>query len=304
MSEQSPQPLEQGPVIVGFDGSPTGEDAVALGLAASRVLGIATVVAVVRPSPAVISPARVDAEWVADRHRLAEQIVAAARSYVTARPTAETVEYRIVASSSAPHGLHDLADEVDASLIVVGSRNEGTTERLFAGSTATRLLSGSVRPVAVAPPGMRDRPEVELARMGVAYIETPEAVIALDYAVRMVRQTSASLRLYTVVADEAEVLPLLIGRDAERAFSNTARDAYTAALDRAIAGIPPGIEATGEVLVGDVVDVLAELDSAAIDVLFCGSRGYGPIRRVLLGGVSSRLVQRARSPVVVVPRGV
>jgi nucleotide-binding universal stress UspA family protein len=99
------------------------------------------------------------------------------------------------------------------------------------------------------------------------------------------------------------VLPLLIGRDAERAFSVTAREAYRAALDRAIAGIPPGIEATGEILVGDVVDVLAEIDTPDIDVLFCGSRGYGPIRRVLLGGVSSRLVQRARSPVVVVPRG-
>jgi nucleotide-binding universal stress UspA family protein len=39
-----------------------------------------------------------------------------------------------------------------------------------------------------------------------------------------------------------------------------------------------------------------------VDVLFCGSRGYGPTRRVLLGGVSTRLVRRARRPVVVVPR--
>jgi nucleotide-binding universal stress UspA family protein len=55
------------------------------------------------------------------------------------------------------------------------------------------------------------------------------------------------------------------------------------------------------VLTGDVVHVLSELDE--VDVLFCGSRGYGPARRVLLGGVSSRLVRRARSPVIVVPRG-
>ena len=303
MSEQGPQSLEQGPVVVGFDGSPSGEDAVALALAAGRVLGVTAVVAVVHPSPAAISPARVDAEWVADRYRLAEQIVAGARSLLAAGPTADKVEYRIIASSSAAHGLHDLAEEVDASLIVVGSRSQGVTERLFAGSTANRLLSGSVRPVGVAPAGMRDRSTVELARIGVAYIETPEAVVALDYAVRLARRTSASLRLYTVVADEAEVLPLLIGRDAERAFSVSAHEAYRAALDQAIAGIPAGIEASGEILVGDVVEVLAELDPHDIDVLVCGSRGYGPIRRVLLGGVSSRLVQRARSPVVVVPRG-
>jgi hypothetical protein len=35
---------------------------------------------------------------------------------------------------------------------------------------------------------------------------------------------------------------------------------------------------------------LRELDE--VDVLCCGSRGYGPARRVLLGGVSSRLVRR------------
>ena len=58
--------------------------------------------------------------------------------------------------------------------------------------------------------------------------------------------------------------------------------------------------ATGRILTGNVVDVLAELDE--VDVLFCGSRGYGPARRVLLGGVSSQLVRQARSPVIVVPR--
>jgi nucleotide-binding universal stress UspA family protein len=33
-----------------------------------------------------------------------------------------------------------------------------------------------------------------------------------------------------------------------------------------------------------------------------GSRGYGPIRRVLLGGVSSRLMRHLDVPAVVVPR--
>ena len=35
----------------------------------------------------------------------------------------------------------------------------------------------------------------------------------------------------------------------------------------------------------------------------CGSRGYGPLGSVLLGGVSRRLVHRAACPVIVVPRG-
>jgi hypothetical protein len=35
-----------------------------------------------------------------------------------------------------------------------------------------------------------------------------------------------------------------------------------------------------------------------------GSRGYGPLRAVLAGGVSGRVIRGAHCPVVVMPRGV
>ncbi len=38
-------------------------------------------------------------------------------------------------------------------------------------------------------------------------------------------------------------------------------------------------------------------------ILVVGSRGYGPLRRVLLGSVSTQLVKSAPCPVLVVPRG-
>ena len=72
-----------------------------------------------------------------------------------------------------------------------------------------------------------------------------------------------------------------------------------ASLQKA-AGSVGGTDADWRLLTGDVVEALSELDE--VDVLFCGSRGYGPARRVLLGGVSTRLVRGARRPVVVVPR--
>jgi nucleotide-binding universal stress UspA family protein len=40
-----------------------------------------------------------------------------------------------------------------------------------------------------------------------------------------------------------------------------------------------------------------------IDLLVCGSRGYGPVRRVLLGTVSAALLRQASVPVLVTPRG-
>ncbi len=289
-----------GPVVIGFDGTPCGLDALALGGGFARALKVNAIVAVVHPDPAPIGIGRVDAEWVADRHRLAGEILDEARQALAGE--SETVGYRLVASSSAAHGLHDLAEAVEAALVVVGSRSTGPEERLFAGSTADRLLSGSVCPVAVAPSGMRNRRLDGVAWVGVGHIDTAEAEAALDFAVRFAAATGAELRLYTVVPGEAEVMPLFIGAESERAYARTARESFQQALDQALAGVPPQIRATGEVLTGEVVDTLAELGPDDVDVLFCGSRGYGPARRVLLGGVSTRLVRRARSPVIVVPR--
>jgi nucleotide-binding universal stress UspA family protein len=59
------------------------------------------------------------------------------------------------------------------------------------------------------------------------------------------------------------------------------------------------------VLSGD--DVAQALLDAAQDrggLLVLGSRGYGPVRRTLLGSVSVAIVRAAPIPVIVVPRGV
>ncbi len=42
--------------------------------------------------------------------------------------------------------------------------------------------------------------------------------------------------------------------------------------------------------------------SPSTDLLVVGSRGYGPVLRVLLGSVSTRLIHIAPCPVLVIPR--
>jgi nucleotide-binding universal stress UspA family protein len=44
--------------------------------------------------------------------------------------------------------------------------------------------------------------------------------------------------------------------------------------------------------------------SEHLDLLIMGSRGYGPLRSVLVGGVSGRVMRSAHCPVIVVPRGI
>jgi len=273
-----------GPVVVGVDGGPAAPDAIVLGCWLATALGAPLIVAAVHPAPAALGSGRVDAEWVADRHRAALEVLDAARATLGDAPA----EYRTIASSSAAHGLHDLAEEVAAALVVVG----------YAGSTAERLLAGSICPVAVAPSDPAPAPG-SLGVIGVAYVDTPDGRAALVEAAKLASRTGARLRLYTVVATGDAAKPFLIGQDAERAFLETARETYERSLEAAVATVPD-CDADWQILPGDVVDTLAGL--AEVDVLFCGSRGYGPARRVLLGGVSARLIRRARRPVVVVPR--
>ena len=65
--------------------------------------------------------------------------------------------------------------------------------------------------------------------------------------------------------------------------------------------LPEGMHATVHVTGGDPVDVL-EQASRTVDLLVCGSRGRGPLRTIVLGGVSGRLAHRAASPLIVLPR--
>jgi nucleotide-binding universal stress UspA family protein len=271
-----------GPVIAGAPGP----GALTLGRWTASALGVPLIVAVVHPAPAALGSGRVDAEWVADRHRAAQQALDEARAHLGGADA----DYRMVASSSAAHGLHDLAEQTQASMVVVGSGREAL------GSTAERLLAGSACPIAVAPGDVVEEPG-GLGLIGVAYVDTPDGRAALAEAARLAAGTGSRLRLYTVVADSESALPFL--RDAERVLQETARETYEQSLAAAVASVSSA-EADWRIISGNVVETLAGLDE--VDVLFCGSRGYGPARRVLLGGVSAKLLRRARRPVVVVPR--
>ncbi|HEX8629384.1 MAG TPA: universal stress protein [Catenuloplanes sp.] len=286
-----------GGVVIGFDGSDSGEDALALGVRLAWATGERPVAAAVYPeSP--LGSGHVDTEWITALREHAEQTLLRARSLVGDSVAAE---YRTIASGSAAHGLDDLAEALGASSVVVGSGRGGPLRRITAGSTAERLLHGASVPVVVAPRGHRERSTPGLAVVGCAFVDTVDGYEALAAAARLAARARARLHIYTVVAPTAD-FALLGGRDAQRAYVDSARESFQAALDRAVARVDGGVPATAALLEGDVVDALAALDDRDVDVLVVGSRGYGPLRRVLLGGTSSRLIRRAACPVMVVPR--
>ena len=253
-------------------------------------------VVTVYPGPAPIGAGRVDAEWVADRRREAERLLEQAR---TTSP-ATSVEFRAIGSGSVSHGLHDAAEELGASLIVFGSETE---PRLVSTSTGERVIAGAPCPVAMPPRGWSERPSQDLGRILVAFVPTPDGREALRIAATFARRIGARLHVVTVVAGPAEVMSYRIGEDVDRMYVSTAKETFEHSIEQAISELALEVKASGEVVVEDhPVETLASMANSSFDALFIGSRGYGPIRRVLLGGVASRLVRRLDIPAVIVPR--
>ena len=63
---------------------------------------------------------------------------------------------RRVDVGSPAEGLADLADEVNAELIVVGSRGRGAFKAAFLGSVSSSLVGVARCPVLIVPPGAAD----------------------------------------------------------------------------------------------------------------------------------------------------
>jgi nucleotide-binding universal stress UspA family protein len=274
-------------ILIGVDSTGRSEDAVAF----ARDLAPATeadfvVATVVHPPTAPGSPA----------HDIVRRM-----SGLLTGVDAERIRTAVVASRSPAQGLHELAAAESAALAIVGSTHTGLIGRVRAGSTGERLLVGAPCPVAVVPHGYRTRVDPPLRRVGVAYDGSSDSRVALDAGIAAARALRAPLEVITVIQTDIYGAPALMSGagwvttmvDAERAIRRE--------FDETAASVPPDVAVHGVVLEGRPWRVLAHR-SAELDVLFVGSRGYGPVQAVMLGRTTGPLMREAHCPVIALPR--
>lgn len=278
-----PGSLERKPVmavLVGFDDSPYGRDALELGLnIAARRHEPATVVTAYPDDERGLMIAINDSSWLREVRATAERKLDAAKRIVGNRAE---VTYEAIGPASASRALHEYAERTRPAALVVGSSERAALGRFSLGSTVERLLPGAPCPVAVAPRGYSGSHQ-PLRSIAVAYDESQEAQHALELATTIARRDGLTMRIVAV--------------------SGSADAALQGRLEKIAAALGEGLRVTGESIVGsNVVDILADLPGEHPDLLVCGSRGYGPVRQVLLGSVSARLIRDATYPVIVVPR--
>lgn len=287
-----------GKLLVGVDDSPMARDALNFAALVSLRTGAKIALAhVVRSeSPSVAGWDDFEQGQRSEAERLFGQAVANLGGEFD-------FETRVIVAKSDAQGLIDLAEQIDVAAIVVGSSRRGAAGRVLIGSVGERLLHGAGRPVIVTPRDYEVQ-ENSLQHVGVGYDGGEEARVALSAAVEFCRAAGTDLKLiaaadpsmFIQVPDMAPAYnPIELQQAHEQSLAR--------ALDEAIAGVESPPTVTGEVVSGSPPEVLTGAGSDGVDMIVAGSRGYGPVKVVLLGSVSAKLLRAAHCPVMVAPRG-
>jgi nucleotide-binding universal stress UspA family protein len=275
-------------IVVGYDGSPQARDALRLGELLARTAGARLLVA------------RVEHE-----SQGAEALSAEVEELLSQAGT--PFEPVVLDGGSAPRALHELADtDPKIGLIVLGSTHRAGLGRVLPGSTAQRLLSGAPCAVAVAPRGFAGSdegpisPADDLLVIGVGFSGTAESSAALELAARLAGLIHATLRVIAITG-VVSATDETMAAAREHGAVDYRLDLQALLLDR-VAELPDELRAQPIFKRGDPGTVLLAQAGQGIDLMVIGSRGYGPVKAALLGGVSARVVTEAPCPVLVTPR--
>lgn len=267
--------------IVGFDGTNEALTAVRL---AQRLSAPDAVVIVAD----VLLPADVSVTGVVRGRR---RVDAYFRASGAVSGEAPTVEFAAPRARSVAAGLHRLARETMAELIVIGSSRRRETGRILLGSNSEATLHGAPCAVAVSSAKL---PEA-MRRIGVAYDGTPSGVNAVRAAAAIARSFGADLTVLGVV-DTRGIHPMF---GVEGAYGDVRRRAEALTAEAA-AGLRGVRRVHHRVYEGDPVLEALELGRDS-SLLVVGSRAQGLALRLVLGSVSTKVVRRAVCPVLVLP---
>jgi nucleotide-binding universal stress UspA family protein len=273
-------------ILVGVDGGQGGRDAVAF---AQAVASDDTAVTVSYVLLDLLSGDIADARGTleAERDRITGLLTRACAE------AGLVAELEITEAQSVGEGLHRLADSIHADALIIGSTRHGLLGRVLIGDDTWAALNGAPCAVAVVPAGYASESHV-LSEIGVAYDGRPESKHALAVARELAARHHARLSAMKVV-----LLPSYAYAGAAAGVVPAIEGVVDTALEEleALGGVEPHAS------YGVPAEELA-VYSASVAVLVVGSRGYGPLGRLVHGSVSRQLARLARSPVLVLPRSV
>ena len=268
-------------VIVGVDQQQGGRDALALAVELADHHSTMTLARIIQDTWQGTSPP----VGLAERNTMNSELE------TMARDAGLEAQVRCHGAASIGRGLHELAEAEQADLLVVGSSHRGSVDRVVLGDDTRDALDGAPCAVAIAPAGyaLERRP---IRRIGVGYDRSPESKHALRVARVLAGERGAAL-----AALEAVSIPSYALGVGPVPVADWMRSLVEQAHQR-LSGVP---DVEPHAVYGDAAEALATF-SSSVDLMIVGSRGYGPLGRLLHGSTSRRLTRSARCPLLVLTR--
>ena len=184
------------------------------------------------------------------------------------------------------------ADDVDVDLLVLGTRGRRDVERLLLGSVALAVIRDSTRPVLTVNPSV-DAVSRRIDEIAVATDGRPGSSAAISQAIGLAEAYDAELRAVSVVDDSRT--------RAEAALEGFEQAADAATKAVAVRAADRGVGTVRSVVRGRPADeLLAYADAHGVDLLVLGAEGRSGLERLVVGGVSQRVVSAAPTPVLTV----
>jgi nucleotide-binding universal stress UspA family protein len=203
--------------------------------------------------------------------------------------------------------LLEAADAVDAVVLVIGSRGQGSVRSALFGSVSSGLLHHAHRPVLVVPPC--EEP-LSAGPVLVGYDGSDGSRAAIHAAARLLSVREALIETawipYSGVAGiGAAGMPVAVAtRATEELDTQIATRAEDTAHQGARLAAEGGLEARAEAMgvSGPVWALLRDAaDTHGSPAIVVGSRGRGTAASAVLGSTSAALVHNVRLPILVVP---
>jgi nucleotide-binding universal stress UspA family protein len=248
-----------------------------------------------------VPSARFESFIRAQRKQEAEELLAAQEKLIEA--SGGKIARAHLRRGPAVDEILDLAGELDAGLIVMGSRGMGPVKRLVMGSVSEGVVHHSRCPVLVLRGGQDAWPA---SRIVIGDDGSVDAEKAAQLAARIGKLfgTAALLvraypRLPETDAEGRELDPRMVDDELRR--EKRALEARATEIEDAL-GTRPRVRIDVEDPAASLIEA-AEEDAPEGTLIAMGSRGLGAMQRLRLGSVSTKVLRAAKGPVLVVNPG-
>lgn len=270
-------------VIVGVDSTAQGRDAIALGRGLLEAGGTLTLAHVHGGS-------RILGRGSESGFDTTEQARAQALVRQIRDEAGVEADIAVIGESSLGRGLHRLAEDAGADLLVVGSHHSSASGHALLSAHTRAALNGAPCAVAIAHTGCAERSPL-LGDIGVAFNGTPESLHALEVARRIAAEKGATLSAFEAVS---------LSTSSFDGFTKPTEADIQAVVDEEIGRIS-ALDVEGKAVYGSPVKELVSYAESK-DLLVMGSRDYGPWGRLVHGSTTHDFMAVSPCSVLVLTR--